>query len=221
MQAASAEKARRLAEPALARGDLDRRLLALAEGTRELALRMMRQSPSWTKHACRAGCAFCCHTAVTIAGPEAFAIHDYLVTHYTAEELAEVRRRLDANAALAAGMTRDEYIAKLIPCGLLTEDGNCRAHPVRPMACAGFCSTSREACEAEFARVPGRGAVPADRFTMAAGLGASHGLKEACRRAGLDGTFYELHHALRRVFDEPDAAGRWARGEAVFAGCMT
>ena len=192
----------------------------MADGMRELALGLMRQSPLYGRHECQPGCAFCCHTAVTVAGLEVFAIAKYLKEHLSDEELRLLRRRLDENAQLASSLTRDEYIARLIPCALMTADGNCRAHPVRPIACAGFCSTSRVRCEAEFNRVPDREPVPIDQFTMVAGLGVSNGLLEACKQAGLDGNFYELHHALRRVLDRPDAPEEWARGHNVFDGCL-
>ena len=180
----------------------------------------MRQSPLDGKHECRPGCAFCCHTSVTVAAAEAFAIAQYLRGHHSQEELKEVRRRVEENAALASSMTRDEYIARLIPCALMTEDGNCRAHPVRPIACAGFSSTSRTKCEAEFNRVEKRDPVPTDNFAMLAGLSVSNGLMSACKQANLDGDFYELHHALRRVMDGPDAAERWANGKTIFEGCL-
>ena len=94
------------------------------------------------------------------------------------------------------------------------------AYAVRPIACAGFLSTSQAKCAAEFDRVPGREPVPTDKYAMYAGLGVSTGLLEACRRGGFDGQFYELHHALRLVLDTPDAVERWARRENVFSGCM-
>ena len=82
----------------------------------------------------------------------------------------------------------------------------------------GCCPWAR--CEAEFNRVPSRDAVPTDRYAMLAGLSVCNGLTEACNEAGLDGKFYELHHALRRVMDTPDAAERWARGEDIFSGLL-
>jgi hypothetical protein len=213
-------KARQVANDFLRLGDLAARVVQLADGTRELALRVMRRSPLEGKYECRPGCAFCCHTAVTVAAPEAFAIAAYLKEHLSPQELAEVRQRLDENAALASSMTRDEYVARLVPCALMTEDGNCRAHPARPIPCASFLSTSRAKCEAEFNRVPGRDPVPTDKFAMLAGLAVSNGLMEGCKRAKLDGNFYELHHALGRVLDTADAAERWARGDGVFDGCL-
>jgi len=209
------------AEPYLQGDDLADKVVELADGTRRLALELIEQSPLAGKHACEAGCAFCCHTAVTVSPPELFAVADYLRKHYDESELTEVRKRLDDNAALAGSMTRDAYIAGNIPCALLTDDGRCRVHPVRPLCCAGFLSTSRAKCDAEFRRVVGRDPVPTDNHAMAAGLGVSFGLKEACQKAGRDGEFYELNHALSRVLDTPDAAEQWARGDPVLKGCPT
>jgi len=62
--------------------------------------------------------------------------------------------------------------------------------------------------------------VPTDRHAMLAVLSASYGLKEACQSAGVDGEFYELHHALRCIWDRPDAPRAWATGQALFAGCV-
>ena len=155
-----------------------------------------------------------------MVAPEAFAIAGYLQDHLSPDQMRQVGEGLEENAGLASSMARDVYIARLIPCALRTADGHCRAHPVRPIACAGFLSTSRARCEDEFNRVPDREPLPTDRYAMLAGLSVSNGLTDACRDAGLDGNFYELHHALRRVMATPNAADRWARGENVFDGCL-
>jgi len=209
----------RTASGLLHREDRVSQIVPLADAARDVALRVLQGSPDAGRHECRAGCAFCCHTAVTVAPPEAMTILRYLRTHCTADELVEVRRSVELNAEAASRMSSTEYTAASIRCGLLTDDGNCRVHPVRPLACAGFLSTSRAACEAEFHRVPGRTGVPIDRYAMLACLGASYGLKGACRETGLDGEFYELHHALCRLWDQPDAPKAWAAGQRLFAGC--
>ncbi len=158
---------------------------------------------------------------MTVAPPEALTINAYLSANYSKEELASVREALEANAALASELSRDDYIARNIPCALLTSSGQCRAHPVRPLACAGFLSTSRAGCEAEFKHLAGRDEVPTDKFAMLAALAISYGLKDACRQSDLDGEFYELHHALLRVQDTPDAGAGWSIGDPVFEGCLT
>ncbi len=193
--------------------------LQAARDTLGIALRVIDKSPFRSRHACEAGCAFCCYTAVTASPPELLAIADYLRRSCSDEQLAEVRRRLDENAAKAAAMSRNDYIASLIPCALLSPENRCRVHPVRPLACAGFCSTSRRKCEAEFNREPDRAQVPTDKLAMAIGVAASDGLLSACHDAGKDGKFYELNHALRVVLDDPEIAHRWSRGEESFEHC--
>jgi Fe-S-cluster containining protein len=213
------EQAGQAAAPYLQRDDLAASVGALADEVRNLGLRLMEQSPKRGKYDCRPGCAFCCHTSITVAAPEAFAITRYLKDNYPEEVLTRVRRRIEENAESATNMTREDYIAANIPCAMLAEDGNCLVHPVRPIVCAGFLSTSRAKCEAEFKHLVKRDPVPVDKYTMLVGLGVSFGLKDACRKAGLDGNFYELHHALRRVLDTPDAAEEWAHREDIFDGC--
>ena len=78
---AATAKAKQAASDFLRRDDLAVRVVQLADGTRELALRVMRQSPLDGKYECRPGCAYCCHTAVTVAAPEVFAIAAYLKEH--------------------------------------------------------------------------------------------------------------------------------------------
>ena len=214
-----AEQARQTVAPYLQGDDLAANVRALADDVRNLALRLIERSPKCGKYDCRPGCAFCCHTSITVAPPETFAIARYLQDSCSEEDLNQVRRRIEENAESATNMTREAYIAENVPCALLTGDGNCRVHSVRPIVCAGFLSTSRAKCEAEFKHLVNRDPVPADKYTMLVGLGVSFGLKDAIRKAGLDGNFYELHHALRRVMDTPDAAERWARREDVFDGC--
>jgi Fe-S-cluster containining protein len=192
----------------------------VADATRDIALRVIGQSPDSGRHECRAGCAFCCHTAVSVVPPEAIAIREHLRRQYTARELEELQRRIASNAETASRMTRAEYVAASVRCALLTDDGNCRVHAVRPLACAGFLSTSQAACEGEFDRMPGRVEVPIDRYAMVAGLSAAYGLKEACQQAGMDGEAYELHHALQRIWDRADAAAAWSAGESLFDGCL-
>lgn len=192
----------------------------VADTARDFALRVIETSPDHGKHDCKAGCAYCCHTAVTIAVPEAVRIADYLRATLTTDELAAFRARFALNAKTAAAMSREAYISQRVPCGLLTSDMTCCAHPVRPIACAGFLSTSVAKCEALFRGDAGADPSPNDPYAWVAGLGVSYGLKQACAEAGLDGEFYELHHALLRALDVPDAGARWAKGEDVLAGCM-
>lgn len=194
---------------------------AVAGSVRELALKVIKTSPQHGRYECKAGCAFCCHTAITVAAPEALAIADHIRENLDESQRLRLDERLQTNAKLAAGMSRAQYIAQRIPCAMLTEEFTCSVHPVRPLACAGFLSTSVAKCEAAYRGEPGADPSPGDKYAMAVGLGASYGLKYACRDAKLDSDFYELHHALIRALDNSDAATRWAAGQHAFDGCPT
>ncbi|MBK8268723.1 MAG: YkgJ family cysteine cluster protein [Planctomycetes bacterium] len=195
-------------------------VIRAADETRTFALKVIAKSPYQGRHECRAGCAFCCHTAVTISAPEAVAMLDRLRASCSPEDLTGIRGKIEENATRAASLSRAEYAVASVRCAMLSDDGTCRVHESRPLACAGFLSLSRAACEAEFNRTPGRDEVPIDRFATTVGMSASYGLKAACESAGLDGDYYELHHALRAIWDHLDAAGSWTRGERLFEGCV-
>lgn len=216
----SCEDACAVALDFVGRSNLAENVDKLADRTRDLALTVINRSPLHGQHACKEGCAFCCHTVVTASVPELVGVVKYLREHYSESELQQVRRRIDENAALARTLPRNEYIARNVPCAMLTDDGRCRVHPVRPFCCAGYLSTSREKCEAEFHRLAGRDDVPTDRYAMLAGLGVSYGLKQACSENNLDGTFYELHSALQRALDDHEVPGKWAKGERPLDGCL-
>jgi len=78
---------------------------------------------------------------------------------------------------------------------------------------------SRAQCEAAFAADPVTANVTIDAMVHTVGRGAQAGLCLGAGHSGLDGRTYELHGALLRALDTPDAEERWARGEDVFAGC--
>jgi len=219
--AETSERVRRTVSEDLRRSDLAEHTAEVSPKALEMALRVIDDSPFRSRHACKEGCAFCCYTAVTVSPSEVFAIAEHLRKRCSSDDMAEVRRRLDENAALAASLSRPDYIARLVRCALLDESNRCRVHPVRPLACAGFLSMSRTKCEAEFNRVPERAPIPTDKLAMAAGASASEGLLRACQASGHDGKFYELHHAVRLALDDPDLAKRWAKKEDAFAGCPT
>jgi hypothetical protein len=89
------------------------------------------------------------------------------------------------------------------------------------MACAGFFSLSREACEAAYHAADLAAAeVPTDRAAKAWTMGVSGGLQHALVAAGLDGNLYELNAAVLCALETPRAVDRWLAGEDVFARCL-
>lgn len=98
--------------------------------------------------ACEAGCAWCCHLAVSAWPMELLVLAAWLEKHRTAEELTALRGAL--RAAVAEGDEQNEAAPgrpRRQRCPLLVAD-RCSVYEVRPAACAGWNSASAEPCRA-------------------------------------------------------------------------
>jgi len=98
--------------------------------------------------ACEAGCAWCCHLAVSAWPMELLVLAAWLEEHRTAEELTALRGALRA-AVAEADQQREAAPgrARRQPCPLLAGD-RCTVYEVRPAACAGWNSASADPCRA-------------------------------------------------------------------------
>lgn len=170
--------------------------------------------------ACRRGCSWCCHNAVSVSAPEAFRLADALA-RLPAEERVAVEAALRARAAATAGLALDEQARRRTPCALLAADGACRLHAARPLPCISITSFDAGACERAFRSPDGKAKIPVDGALLRSGGAHNLALRLASRDAGLGDARYELHDALVRCLDAPDAQRRWLAGEDVFAGCRT
>jgi hypothetical protein len=168
--------------------------------------------------ACRAGCAWCCEIAVAVSGYEALWIAQRLTQHCDPEALEAVRTRLRDQAARIAGLTWQEHERAQIPCALLTADRTCSVYSARPLSCRHWTSPDAERC---FFAARHPGTLGVEQITA---LGEVVGLSTiaigaALAQAGVSAAYFELHGAVARALDTPNAAERWARGEPIFAGC--
>ena len=96
-----------------------------------------------------------------------------------------------------AGLDWDERAAQRRPCVLLSADGRCQAYEVRPVACRGWHSRSRAACESAHHHCACLPAV--DGAAYAAALGVHRGLVEAAGDAATRELTVALGEALRRM----------------------
>lgn len=149
--------------------------------------------------ACRKGCGWCCYQRVGAAATEVLAI---------------VRALTDRPAALAA-------LAAWVPgkpCAFL-KDGACSVYDIRPLKCRSLCHVDERHCMAKYANLPAMGPTPNGAFQIEPKMiyeGALKGLALPLIKAGRDCPGIELMPGLQAVMDQPDAAARWWRGEAVF-----
>ena len=193
----------------------------LAANALDLAQKAIEQvlahSPVESRPACRAGCAFCCAIPVAVSAPEALYIAAYLQATLSAAAQVDLRADLRARVQQRQGWTVDARHAHKRYCVFLSGDRQCGIYAIRPLACRGYNSMSRAACEEAFA---GQG----DGVQMHTGVrelaaGVTYGLIQASKGLELEWGRYELEAAVLRALDTPDAAESWARGERVFAGC--
>jgi Fe-S-cluster containining protein len=193
----------------------------LAASALDLAQKAIEQvmacTPPESRPACCAGCAFCCAIPVAVSPPEALYIAAHMQETLSAEAQVDLRTHLRARAEERQGSTVDALRAHKRFCLFLRDDRQCGIYPIRPLACQGYNSMSRSACEEAFTDQEDRVHMHAGVRELAAGV--IYGLILASKRLGLEWGRYALEAAVLRALDTPDAAERWARGERVFAGC--
>lgn len=206
----------------LARGrsaqDVAALLLDAAERLEPLVGALVRERPP----ACAPGCSRCCHgLKIEASAPEAVAIAEFL-RGLDPEELGETRALLSEEAEYARSLDADARWCEQVPCAFLDDaSGECVVYDVRPLTCRAHTSMSLEQCEAA-ARDPER-RTPIDKHAAPVAIfGMSKSaLTVACAEAKLDARSFELTNAVAVALNEPDAAERWARGDAVFDAAVT
>jgi Fe-S-cluster containining protein len=205
----------------LSRGRAAAHVYELAANALELAQRGIEQvlalTPPDIQPACRAGCAFCCAIPVAVSAPEALYIAAYLQETLSTAAQVALRTDLRARVEQRQGWAVDARHAHKRFCVFLGDDRQCSIYPIRPLACRGYNSMSRSACEEAFAGQVDRVQMHTAVREVAAGV--IYGLIMASKGQEVEWGRYELEAAVLRALDTPDAAERWARGERVFAGC--
>jgi len=167
--------------------------------------------------ACRSGCTFCCHLRVMVHPHEAIALFRYLGSRLPAAQAAEVRRRLIENAAeISQGHAFNRSCAFLV-------DGKCSAYAVRPSACSGYHSLSREQCEKQYegGGTPSVGGgepsagIPVLQALEHVAAGLDGGIEQALAALDLSGARVELHTAVAALIRDPALTQRWRAGRTL------
>jgi Fe-S-cluster containining protein len=151
---------------------------------------------------------------IGVSAPEAIEIAAYLRRRLSRSELRVVRDQSERTALhLAAGSNGSVGAA---PCVLQGDDCVCMAYPERPMSCRPL-HAAILADELNLSLTPdGPGSAEAAAHMGVIGRAISDGLAHGLEGASLDAKLYELHAALVKAIDHPDAAERWASGDSVF-----
>lgn len=166
--------------------------------------------------ACKRGCWHCCVTVASVTPPEIFRVAAWLRRNRMhSPDMSP--SAVTARCAAKVGPSIEAMFGQKVPCPALV-NGECGVHPVRPINCRQFLSTSLAACLKSFGGedtpVPFvTGAT--DRGTLARLL-----LTGAMKATGLPDTGYELAGALAAALKDERAEQRWLAGEDVFAGVL-
>lgn len=195
------------------------RLLSLAERASQRLHAETDHLPDAARRACAARCSACCHIAVSVTPAEAIRVAEQLRQSLSPGEFLEVSIRVAVRSQQVSGMTLEERAAARIPCVFLDKNGACSIHDFRPLGCRGWTSFSRKACEDALVAGENGHSGPMDAATFAAAAALAEGLQSAAREFRVDCGSYELHSAIHRAMDAPDAASHWARGDKLFSAC--
>jgi Fe-S-cluster containining protein len=192
----------------------------MVETVAQQASAQVEQSAQRARHACTAGCTFCCHLPVDVTVPEALSIAAYVQQSLSPATLAALHARIAATAMQINRLSYEDHTQAKIPCALLM-DGRCLVYSQRPLACRAWNSTSKERCEHIFRHGdPLTMLPPLDMPAYEAVWKLAQDMMDDLKQARLDSHTYELHSILLRVLETPEAAARWLQHDKVFAGCL-
>jgi Fe-S-cluster containining protein len=157
--------------------------------------------------ACRVGCNFCCHLQVRVLPHEAIALFRYLKSQMPAATAQRVRAKIDDYTALPSPPLRR-------PCAFLI-DGECSAYEVRPSACAGYHSLSKERCEQSFKDPTLATSTVVLRSFQVVAAALEDALKAELSTQGLSHDPSELHAAVAALLAKPALIARWRAGRPL------
>jgi hypothetical protein len=134
---------------------------------------------------------------------------------------SEVEVKIITNATIVDGMTIEQHYATNLQCAFLI-DGLCGAYVVRPSACAGYHSMSREQCEYSYSNPEDFGDEEIGKPTLLE-LQVFAETQQQAAQAGTQAAGYvsdrtELHQTLRAIIEDPKIMQRWRRGGPLVKG---
>ncbi len=169
------------------------------------------------KAACGAGCAYCCHTMVSVLPPEAFFLAEHLRAAFPPQEAQDLVARVLAHDRKHRGKSGGRRFVEHVGCPFLAEDTKfCRVHPARPLTCRAMHSGSLTACREGFEQRDAYRPAPSHRLFFANTQAYYNAIGYALEDMGLQMEPLELNAALATIWSETEVFARWLAGERVF-----
>lgn len=174
-------------------------------------------SPEDSHVACGPGCGACCVLNVSILFPEAVAITRYVQRHFSPEDLAALRVRLQELHKKTRWLDDEERLYLRAPCAFLDSSGSCTIHAVRPLLCRAVTSTDAQACHEAIAMVALQGvpSVEMDLFhkTLFDTVYCEFGWALEC--LGFDHRPMRLSAVVPALLDDPELVALFVSGEKI------
>lgn len=216
----SREEVRRLAEAALAAREGEASLAALMRAVEEAIERELAvaRTPDEPPPACSRGCAACCTVNVSTLAIEGAAAAAWLAARLAPAERERTAQELLRFHDRVRWLEDEDRIASHETCPLLTADGACAIHPVRPLACRSLSSLDAGDCRRalqERVQRDGGGEVRMNLLQHALYTEAVAVLQESAARAGLDSRCRDVSGMIGAFLAEPALGARWLAGERL------
>lgn len=187
---------------------------------------LLAQSGEFTP-ACKMGCAYCCHTMVTVLPPEAFYLARHIKKSRSSDEAKKARKRVIAHDKAHRGKSGAQRHVGRIACSLLDPDTMlCTVHEARPLTCRAMHSGDVKPCREAFETANAYLGAPSDARYFKNTQAYYDAFAVALGEHGLKIEPLELNAALSIIWKERHAFERWVGGEDIFAParadlCMT
>lgn len=166
---------------------------------------------------CRRGCSYCCNVQVAVTVPEVARAIAYARAHLSGDELVQIARRAEENAAQTHGKTALFYPLRL-PCAFLGDEGECRVYEARPLMCRREHSLDVQQCKDGFDTTTLGQDFPVDHVpdVFDLSLMSIFVYQQTLSQLGVDASRYELQEALHIALANPNAVEDWLTDDSVF-----
>ena len=197
--------------------------LALAERAHLVADEATRfaaeNSPDEFRPACRRGCSACCHLHTVAYAPEVLAIVSLVNARFTPSERHSLLDRVRGHNAATLGMDAAARRLVRLPCPLLVE-GDCSAHPARPVSCRGWNSLDASRCDHDL-NAPQDETEAVLNFAQYVLNGqVAAGLSAGLFACGVEHRPLDLVRALEVALADESSHASWAAGGDPFASAV-
>ena len=169
------------------------------------------------KVACGKGCAYCCHTMVSVLPPEAFYLANHIETAFEPEASKTMKQRVIDHDAQHRGLSGAARHEGHIACSLLDpETWLCGVHSARPLTCRSMHSSDVSACKLAFDERDAYIPAPSHQLFFDNTQAYYDAFGTALQEHDLEMEPLELNAALATIWTGKNVMIRWMRGEKPF-----